>query len=235
MLGPPPSPRSSEDGKSTEWPVEWPIYFLSIREAREKAFLQRLVPSAAAVARVFHGQIGAVLAAQKRPRRRLPQPRSLLRPGEIGCDASHRLLWQSLSVSPNPAQGFIVCEDDVDLSGNPTQVEYLRVLMQEATQLQLDLVYLAWFQGYNPRTPPKPLSEHLRVPFGEYLQLWCIYVTPVGLAKLVREFPAHINGATPPPILPIDVAVKRSRFLRSAVAWPPLAWTVGAHSDTAPA
>lgn len=232
------------DGSTTTWPAELPIHFLSIREAREKAFLGRLTPSAAAVAHVFHGVRGTGTTRnsrnpRNRPRRRgkffAPSPSGPLRPGEIGCDASHRKLWQALAgadAAAGAVNAYILCEDDVNLRGDPAQVNYLRVLLSEAAALQLDLVYLSWYQGFRGITgPPRQLSAHLRAPFGEYLQLWCIYVTRAGLEKLVREFPV---GAAHPTI-PIDVAVRRSRLLRAAVAWPPLTWTTGAASDTAPA
>jgi len=243
-LPPAPLPNLPGDGDgSTTWPADLPIHFLSIRETREKAFLGRLTPSAAAVAHVFHGVRGGGGSTgtirnsrnpRNRPRRRgkffapgLPPP---LRPGEIGCDASHRKLWQALAGADagTAANAYILCEDDVNLRGDPAQVNYLRVLLHEAAALHLDLVYLSWYQGFRGLTPPRQLSAHLRAPFGEYLQLWCIYVTRAGLEKLTREFPVGSRA-----IAPIDVAVKRSRLLRAAVAWPPLMWTTGAASDTA--
>jgi len=249
-LPPGPLPNFPEDNRDAKtapapWPTEWKIYFLSIREAREKAFLSRLVPSAAANAQVFHGVRGGtnlvssgLFRRHRRSRQRTLTPHPTpLRPGEIGCDASHRKLWHELAAAAklhHPATSYILCEDDVALRGDPAQVAYLRVLIAEATALKLDLVYLSWFQGYRGSTgPPRILSEHLRAPFGDYLQLWCIYVTPAGLEKLTREFPVG-GGNNAAAAIPIDVAVRRSVLLRAAVAWPPLVWTTGEASDTAP-
>lgn len=232
LLPMPPWPcLSSPDNNNNnhEWPPEWVIYVLSIRVPRERAFLQRLHPSAACVAHVFHGVQGVPNHQQRRRRNRQRQ-RPQLRPGEIGCDASHRKMWQHIVVSSASSSNspIILCEDDVNLRGDATQVAYLKLLVHEAATLSIDLVYLAWYQGYPARNPPKQLSEHLRAPFGDYLQLWCLYVTPLGLKKLTQEFPVNQK-----PILPIDVALRRSKTLRAAVAWPALAWVVGAGSDTA--
>lgn len=214
-----PSPYSEASVGVTTWPEKLAVYFISIRPERAAAFQQRLGSSITAT--LFPGTRG-----------RVGGPNGL-RPGEMGCDQSHRRLWAQMA---KEASAVILAEDDVHLVGSSLQITYLRTLLQEAQEAHVDLMYLSWFQGYSPRgATPAVIAPHLRSLIGfPYLQLWCLWVSPAGLAKISNYFPIQQT-----PQQPIDVALCEALqlgriALKAAVAWPPLCWTVGASSDTAP-
>ncbi len=202
---------------SSQWPIDIPIFVISIDDKRRQNFHNRFqYPSTH-----FAGTHGNTIdVPQWRRTRRLQS--NILKLGEIGCYDSHLRLWQMLV--KNNVQIALICEDDVDLTGNSIQSQYFNTLLNESSQTPFDVMYLSWFRPDGGRHN----TEHTRVQWC-FCQHWAYLITLNGLKKLLAD--EKITNIT----LPVDVALWEAHcrgVVQNIVAYPPLTLTVGERSDT---
>ena len=202
---------------SSQWPIDIPIFVISINDKRRQNFQNRFpYPSTH-----FAGTNGNTIdVSHWRHTRRLQS--NILKRGEIGCYDSHLRLWQMLV--KNNVQIALICEDDVDLKGNTIQSQYFNTLLIEAAQTPFDVLYLSWFRPDGGRQN----TVHTRVQWC-FCQHWAYVVTLNGLKKLLAD--EKITNIR----LPVDVALWEAHcrgVVRNVVAYPPLTLTVGERSDT---
>jgi glycosyl transferase, family 25 len=111
--------------------VSWPIFLINLeRDVERRVFMQNQLSALGLVAEWFPAVLGrtlsetaiAALYSVERNQRRYPMP---LTAGEIGCYASHLLVWRRLLDSN--AEAALVLEDDVELLASlPDVVGLLR-------------------------------------------------------------------------------------------------------------
>jgi hypothetical protein len=202
---------------SVEWPKNVPTFVISINPTRQQRFHDRFQHCFTH----FEGTNGKTIDESKwRRDKRLVSLK--LKRGEIGCYDSHLRLWKMLVENEIPMA--IICEDDVNLSGNAQQSQYLNTLLSEAKQAPFDVLYLSWFR---PAGGTKN-TAHTRIQWC-FCQHWAYVVTLGGLKKLLADQCIQkIN-------LPVDVALWEAHcrgVVRNIVAYPPLTLTTGERSDT---
>ena len=202
---------------SSKWPSNLPTFVISIDPIRRQNFMNRFRHTST----LFEGTNGKTIdVTQWRREKRLFS--NVLKRGEIGCYDSHLRLWKMLVKYEIPMA--LICEDDVDLTGNSMQSQYLNTLLTEIKQTPFDVLYLSWFRPIGG----KYNTEHTRVQWC-FCQHWAYIVTLSGVKKLLAD--PHIERMN----LPVDVAVWNAHcrgVVRNIVAYPPLTLTVGERSDT---
>ena len=202
---------------STQWPLDIPVYVISINDSRQMSFKRRFRYPAT----IWPGTNGRAMDINKIRREGYLLSNHLTR-GEIGCYDSHVRLWESLVRSNT--QMAIICEDDVNLTGDSKQCQYLNTLLSEFKTTGSDLMFLSWFRpaGGNP------ITTYTRKQWC-FNQLWGYLVTLSGLKKLLNDKRVRKMH------VPVDVAIWESHsrgVVRNLVAYPPLCLTVGERSDT---
>lgn len=202
---------------SPQWPVSIPVYAISINPSRQEKFKKRFLhPSI-----IWDGTKGKTMDVGKLKREGILISSHLTR-GEIGCYDSHLRLWEKLI--RDKTSMAIICEDDVNLTGDSTQARYLNTLLEEVKDTPFDIIFLSWFRpagGSNITT-----HTHQQWCFH---QLWAYLVTYEGLKKVLSDVKVKKMH------VPVDVALWESHsrgVVRNLVAYPPLCLTVGEHSDT---
>jgi GR25 family glycosyltransferase involved in LPS biosynthesis len=202
---------------SSEWPNHIPVYAISINNTRRERFKHRFkYPS-----NIWEGTNGKTMDVGKLKREGILMSSSLTR-GEIGCYDSHLRLWEKLIREKTPMA--IICEDDVNLTGDTNQAKYFNTLLEEIKSSNFDILFLSWFRpngGVNA-------TSHTRHQWC-FNQLWAYLVTYEGLLKVMNDIRVRKMH------MPVDVALwdAHSRgVLKNIVAYPPLCLTVGEHSDT---
>jgi hypothetical protein len=202
---------------SSEWPSNIPVYVISINTTRQERFKGRFnYPS-----KIWKGTNGKTMDVGKLKREGILMSSSLTR-GEIGCYDSHLRLWETLIREKTPMA--IICEDDVNLTGDTNQAKYFNTLLEEIKPSNFDILFLSWFR---PDGGVRATS-HTRHQWC-FHQLWAYLVTYDGLVKVMNDIRVRKMH------MPVDVALwdAHSRgVIRNIVAYPPLCLTVGEHSDT---
>ena len=202
---------------SAEWPKHLPTFVISINPTRQQRFHDRFQH----VCTPFEGTNGKTIDETKWRRENKLVSHKLKR-GEIGCYDSHLRLWKMLVQKEIPMA--IICEDDVNLSGNAQQSQYLNTLLSEAKQAPFDVLYLSWFRPAGGTRN----TAHTRIQWC-FCQHWAYVVTLGGLKKLLADKTIQKIH------LPVDVALWEAHcrgVVRNIVAYPPLTLTTGERSDT---
>ena len=206
-----------ETSGSIQWPTNLPTFVISISPTRQRNFMDRFQHKCTP----FDGTNGKTInESQWRRENRLVSYD--LKRGEIGCYDSHLRLWKMLIQNEIPVA--LICEDDVNLTGNSQQSQYLNTLLSEAKQTPFDMMYLSWFRHSGGSTN----TTHTRVQWC-YCQTWAYIVTLEGMKKLIAD------PNTQKIHLPVDVALWEAHcrgVVRNIVAYPALTLTVGERSDT---
>ena len=204
-------------GGSPQWPVSVPVYAISINSNRQDKFKRRFLhPST-----IWAGTNGKTLDIGKLKRESVLISNHLTR-GEIGCYDSHLRLWEKLVRDKTPMA--IICEDDVNLTGDANQSSYLNTLLSEVKPVPFDIMFLSWFRPAGGNT----VTAHTHQQWC-FHQLWAYLVTQEGLKKILADVKVKKMH------VPVDVALWDSHsrgVIRNVVAYPPLCLTVGEHSDT---
>ena len=202
---------------STEWPTSIPVYVISINRTRQERFKNRFrYPS-----KIWEGTNGKTIDIGKFKREGKLMSSSLTR-GEIGCYESHLRLWEKIIREKTPMA--IICEDDVNLTGDTKQAKYFNTLLEETKPSKFDILFLSWFRPDGG----VGATSHSRHQWC-FHQLWAYLVTYEGLVKVMNDIKVRKMH------MPVDVALwdAHSRgVIRNIVAYPPLCLTVGEHSDT---
>ena len=119
---------------SVEWPTNIPTFVISINPKRQQHFMDRFLHKCTP----FQGTNGKTInESQWRRENRLISYD--LKRGEIGCYDSHLRLWEMLVKNEIPMA--LICEDDVNLSGNQQQSQYFNTLLSEVKQTTFDVRY----------------------------------------------------------------------------------------------
>lgn len=206
-----------ETSGSSVWPTHIPVYAISINATRQERFKRRFnYPSI-----IWQGTNGKTMDVGKLKREGVLMSSSLTR-GEIGCYDSHLRLWDKLIREKNPMA--IICEDDVNLTGDTIQTKYLNTLLNEIKPSNFDIMFLSWFRPAGGQSA----TTHTRYQWC-FHQLWAYLVTYDGLLKVMNDIKVRKMH------MPVDVALwdAHSRgVIKNVVAYPPLCLTVGEHSDT---
>ena len=236
------------------WPTNIPLYFITIKPDRQAAFLRRfgkdfkpektsssssssssspLKPQSQPQSHPpqstqkiipipWQGVNGKILDVNKLTRERKLMNPSLIK-GEIGCYFSHMKLWEKIVSDKTPLT--IICEDDVNLTANPTQAEYLNQILTETKNVPFDILFLSWFRFDGGRF----VTQHTKDQW-TFCQLWAYAITLEGAKKLLADEKVRNMYE------PVDVALWSScvrKRVRNLVVYPPLCLTVGESSDTA--
>jgi hypothetical protein len=212
----PPIHIPSTNGSQT-WPSKLPVFVISINPVRQEKFKQRFNHSST----IWRGTNGKTLDITQLRREGILFNRSLTR-GEIGCYDSHIRLWRKLVSEKVPMA--IICEDDVNLTGDTAQTQYLNTLLSEIKTTRCDFLFLSWFRPAGGAHA----TSHTRKQWC-FHQLWAYLVTYDGLVKALADTRVkHMH-------MPVDVALWDSHsrgVIHNLVAYPPLCLTVGERSDT---
>ena len=214
--GLPPIRVPSTNGLKT-WPKQLPVFVISINPSRQDKFKQRFKEKST----VWHGTNGKHLDLTRLKREGTLVYRDLTR-GEIGCYDSHIRLWRKLVSEKVPMA--IICEDDVNLTGDATQAQYLNTLLSEIKTTRCDFLFLSWFRPVGGAT----VTSHTHKQWC-FHQLWAYLVTYDGLVKALAD--TRVKQMH----MPVDVALwdAHSRgVIHNLVAYPPICLTVGERSDT---
>lgn len=202
---------------SPQWPLSIPIYAISINQVRQERFKQRFLHAST----IWEGTRGKNMDIGKLKREGNLISNHLTR-GEIGCYDSHLRLWEKLVRDKTPMA--IICEDDVNLTGDANQACYFNTLLSEVETVPFDIMFLSWFRPAGGNT----ITTHTHQQWC-FHQLWAYLVTYEGLKKILSDVKVkkiHV---------PVDVALWESHsrgVIRNLVAYPPLCLTVGENSDT---
>lgn len=212
----PPIRVPSTNGSKT-WPKQVPVFVISINPSRQEKFKQRFKEKST----IWHGTNGKHLDLTRLKREGTLVYRDLTR-GEIGCYDSHIRLWRKLVSEKVPMA--IICEDDVNLTGDATQAQYLNTLLSEIKTTRCDFLFLSWFRPAGGAT----VTSHTHKQWC-FHQLWAYLVTYDGLVKALAD--TRVKQM----YMPVDVALwdAHSRgVIHNLVAYPPICLTVGERSDT---
>lgn len=202
---------------SIEWPIDIPIYVISINGLRQERFKKRFKHPIT----IWEGTNGKTIDIGKLKREGILMSSSLTR-GEIGCYDSHLRLWEKLIREKTPMA--IICEDDVNLTGDTNQAKYFNTLLEETKLSKFDILFLSWFRPNGG----VGVTSHTRQQWC-FNQLWAYLVTYDGLVKVMNDIKMRKMH------MPVDVALwdaHSRRIIQNIVAYPPLCLTVGEHSDT---
>jgi glycosyl transferase family 25 len=203
---------------STQWPSHIPIYVISINPTRQQRFKQRF---RGGEVNFWDGTHGKTMDIGKLKRDGVLKTNELTR-GEIGCYDSHQRLWEFMIKSNIPMA--IICEDDVNLTGDANQSQYFNTLLSELSNTNYDILFLSWFRPSGGSS----VTSHTHSQWC-FHQLWAYLITLDGSKKLLsdnRVKQMHV---------PVDVAMWESHTrsnVRNLVAFPPVCLTVGEYSDT---
>lgn len=203
---------------STQWPSHIPIYVISINPTRQQRFKQRF---RGGEVNFWAGTHGKTMDIGKLKRDGVLMTNELTR-GEIGCYDSHQRLWEFMVKSNIPMA--IICEDDVNLTGDSNQSQYFNTLLSELSNTNYDILFLSWFRPSGGSS----VTSHTHSQWC-FHQLWAYLITLDGSKKLLsdnRVKQMHV---------PVDVAMWESHTrnnVRNLVAFPPICLTVGEYSDT---
>lgn len=210
--------RSNTDPSLSLWPENIPVYVISIDKSRQKTFLDRFKGKNV---HIWQGTNGNLLDINKMIKQG-KIANSSLRKGEYGCADSHIRLLKHI-IEKNISQA-IICEDDVDLTGDAVQSNYLNTLLQETRNIPHDILFLSWFRPDGSSL----VTAHTKSQW-TFCQLWAFLITNRGAKKLLNDSKVQKMHQ------PVDVAyydAHSRKVVNNLVAYPPLCLTRGCASDT---
>ena len=206
----------------TPRPLGEKLYVISIRPKRLEALRGRLGPVWSEGMEVV-GVDGRRISRKAWEARGWVERRSRLKRGQLGCYASHVLVWKALMKEDITTKDALVLEDDATLFATPETKERLEAIRREITP-DMHIVFL----GHNMQGAGEPLSPQLERPLRSCMGLHNYYITREGASHLLSN--VKLRGC----LWPIDRVLGNhlGKFV-AARATPPVSFVVGSEkSDT---